>query len=478
MSKRKLTYKDFKNYFSNNLQNKDKQDFEKRMMQDAFEEEAFDGLSQLTESELEKDIAELKSGIIHRTKKTYLSGRQSRRLVPAWFKYAASVVILVGIGLSILLLNNRFWQDSLLNEQISQEMEKADSIILEAEKEIQKSDEKSIIDTSEKATKNLIAESRKPEKKKQAKPVEKEIIIEDKQPVSEAFVTETDVEIEEIDPVLEIVEFDEAEEELAEIAEVTVDFDTKAKESEEMAKVAESPTKNIMIRGTTSIPKSAKKTRTEQVLASDGYKTKTIKGKVLGEEDELSIPGVSIVLKDNPTIGTTTNIDGEFSLTIPDNEELKSLIASFVGMESIEISIENDTNLLVYMEADVLEMDEVVVTGVGISRESGDYSAAEPVKINAKPPDGISFKKYKEQILENLDYSKLADFPGKHKIKISIDLTASGRISYIEVNNSPDEIFDIEIENVIEALGRWIPATNNEYNEASTVKFTLKIVVE
>jgi len=49
MSKKKLTYKDFINYFSNNLQNNDKHDFEKEMMRDAFEEEAFDGLSKLKE---------------------------------------------------------------------------------------------------------------------------------------------------------------------------------------------------------------------------------------------------------------------------------------------------------------------------------------------------------------------------------------------------------------------------------------------
>ena len=56
MSKRKLTYKDFKEYFSNNLPNKDKHSFEKGMMQDSFEEDAFEGLSKLSNDELEEDI--------------------------------------------------------------------------------------------------------------------------------------------------------------------------------------------------------------------------------------------------------------------------------------------------------------------------------------------------------------------------------------------------------------------------------------
>ena len=75
MSKKKLTYNDFKKYFSNNLQDRDKHAFEKKMMQDAFEEEAFDGLSGLSEEELEEDIVKLKAGINKRTK-------QSRRIIP------------------------------------------------------------------------------------------------------------------------------------------------------------------------------------------------------------------------------------------------------------------------------------------------------------------------------------------------------------------------------------------------------------
>ena len=66
MSRKKLTYKDFKAYFSNNLQSKAKHDFEKEMMRDAFDEEAFDGLSRLNHEELENDISDLKSGIITR----------------------------------------------------------------------------------------------------------------------------------------------------------------------------------------------------------------------------------------------------------------------------------------------------------------------------------------------------------------------------------------------------------------------------
>jgi TonB-linked SusC/RagA family outer membrane protein len=92
-----------------------------------------------------------------------------------------------------------------------------------------------------------------------------------------------------------------------------------------------------------------------------------ISGTVTGLEDGLSIPGVSIVVKDNTTIGTITDIDGKYSLTVPSNAEV--LVFSFVGMKTKEVAINNRSVVDVQMEAEILEMGEVVVTALGISRE-------------------------------------------------------------------------------------------------------------
>jgi TonB-linked SusC/RagA family outer membrane protein len=92
-----------------------------------------------------------------------------------------------------------------------------------------------------------------------------------------------------------------------------------------------------------------------------------ISGTVTGAEDGLSIPGVSVVVKNNPTIGTTTDMDGKFNITVP--SETEALIFSFVGMKTQEAAINGRTVIDVQLEAEVLEMDEVVVTALGISRE-------------------------------------------------------------------------------------------------------------
>lgn len=471
MSKGKLTYKKFKNYFSNNLPNKDKHDFEKQMMQDAFEEEAFDGLSELNKDELEKDILELKSNISQRVKNT-------RKIIPVWFKYAASVIILIGIGTSIFLFNHRIFKDSMLKEQIANEMEIADSIMLESEKEIKQFAEKIDSESFRKNTSadvvgDFIADNRKKEIKKTFELVEDYKVIETDKTISEAEVIDLDEEVD------DNVELSDIEEDLVEVLDdeeiIVENIDTEKTEQALQGAVQE-----IVIRGVSSVSKSSKKYNVQPSVSSiseEKIKARVIKGKVLATNDDLSIPGVSIIVKDNPNIGTTTNIDGEFSLTIPDSdEELKTLIAQFIGMETQEISILEDTNILVYMEPNMLEMDEVIVTAYGVSSESQDYYEIE--KTEAKPSDLIGLSKYKKQIIKSLDYSKFADFPGKNKIKFSFIVDINGDLSNFDFVKSPDFAFNDEIIRVMKEAGNWIPAQENNHNVRSTVKITFKIVVK
>ncbi len=92
-----------------------------------------------------------------------------------------------------------------------------------------------------------------------------------------------------------------------------------------------------------------------------------ITGKVTGVEDGLSIPGVSVVVKGNPTIGTTTDINGNYSLTVPSNTI--TLVYSFVGMATKEEIIGGRSVINVVLTTDIMEMDEVVVVAYGAKRK-------------------------------------------------------------------------------------------------------------
>ncbi|WP_321371587.1 SusC/RagA family TonB-linked outer membrane protein [uncultured Draconibacterium sp.] len=94
--------------------------------------------------------------------------------------------------------------------------------------------------------------------------------------------------------------------------------------------------------------------------------TKTLTGTVTSAEDNMPIPGVSVSVK-GTTLGTITNIDGEYELRVP--EDAQALIFSFVGMKTAEVEIGSGTVFDVSLDPELVGIDEVVVTAVGISRE-------------------------------------------------------------------------------------------------------------
>ena len=78
------------------------------------------------------------------------------------------------------------------------------------------------------------------------------------------------------------------------------------------------------------------------------------------------LPGVSVVLKGTVT-GVTTDFDGNYSISVPDNTSV--LLFSYLGMSTQEVTVGNRSTIDVIMEASSEELDEVVVTALGISRE-------------------------------------------------------------------------------------------------------------
>ncbi len=97
-----------------------------------------------------------------------------------------------------------------------------------------------------------------------------------------------------------------------------------------------------------------------------------ISGTVTGADDGLSIPGVSIVVKGMTTVGTTTDIDGKYSLSVPG--DATTLVFSFIGMKDVETDINGRSVIDVKMETALTEMDEVVVTAIGIKREKREIT--------------------------------------------------------------------------------------------------------
>lgn len=94
--------------------------------------------------------------------------------------------------------------------------------------------------------------------------------------------------------------------------------------------------------------------------------TRVITGKVTSSEDGSPVPGVSVVVQ-GTTLGTVTDVDGNFSLQVP--EDAQNLSFSFVGMAAQTLDIRGRSTLNVVMEPETIGVDEVVVTALGIQKE-------------------------------------------------------------------------------------------------------------
>ena len=86
-----------------------------------------------------------------------------------------------------------------------------------------------------------------------------------------------------------------------------------------------------------------------------------ISGKITGDDDPEGIPGVNIVI-DGTDIGTVTDVDGSFSLSIPADIENPVLLVSSVSYKTQEVSVDGRSTIDVELEVFSKELDEVVVT--------------------------------------------------------------------------------------------------------------------
>ena len=102
------------------------------------------------------------------------------------------------------------------------------------------------------------------------------------------------------------------------------------------------------------------------LLSSSSYaqNEKKISGKVTDTKGE-SIPGASVKIK-NTTTGVATDIDGKFSLNVPNNA---TLVVTSVGYDNQEVILNSRSEVIIILKTNTKELQEVVVVGYGTQRK-------------------------------------------------------------------------------------------------------------
>lgn len=121
--------------------------------------------------------------------------------------------------------------------------------------------------------------------------------------------------------------------------------------------------------------KSNKATETSAIQSANVRQqptSKTISGIVKDDMGE-PIIGATVVEKNNPTRGTITDIDGNFTLrNVPENATLQF---TYVGMKPQEIAVNGRTTINIILESDTELLDELIVVGYG-SQRAGEITGA------------------------------------------------------------------------------------------------------
>jgi len=114
----------------------------------------------------------------------------------------------------------------------------------------------------------------------------------------------------------------------------------------------------------------------------------TVTGTVTSSEDSNGIPGATVLVK-GTNVGLTTDMTGKYSIKVPATGKI--LQFSFVGMKTQEVVIGSQTVINVVLDPDIMNIEGVVVTALGISKEKKALGyAAQEIKSEDLSRSGSS----------------------------------------------------------------------------------------
>lgn len=116
----------------------------------------------------------------------------------------------------------------------------------------------------------------------------------------------------------------------------------------------------------------------------------TVRGTVLDDDGGAPLPGATVLVKGS-TLGTSTDLDGEFQLPVPNPND--TLQVSFIGYLSMDVPLNGRSEVIIRLQEDVAQLTEVVVVGYGTQRRAdvtGSVVSVSPQRIEEIPITNIT----------------------------------------------------------------------------------------
>ncbi len=190
-------------------------------------------------------------------------------------------------------------------------------------------------------------------------------------------------------------------------------------------------------------------------VANAAIQQRTIVGNIL-DNAENPLPGVNVVIK-GTTTGVATDFNGQYSINVPNSDAV--LVFSYISYQSQEVTVGDRTTINVTMEENVAELEEVVVTALGIKRteKALGYSVAqlnEDAVTNARSANMMNSLSGK---VAGVNVRAAASDPGS-----SVFITIRGQRS-LTGDNQPLIVLDgIPVNNSVNNVVGRINSTNSQ----------------
>ena len=105
--------------------------------------------------------------------------------------------------------------------------------------------------------------------------------------------------------------------------------------------------------------------------------SREVTGTVISGEDDLPLPGVSVLVK-GTTRGAVTDIDGNYTINLQESDQ--TIVFSFVGFVSQEVTVGNQSTIDITLNPDMQSLGEVVVVGYGEQKKETITGSVATVK--------------------------------------------------------------------------------------------------
>ena len=126
--------------------------------------------------------------------------------------------------------------------------------------------------------------------------------------------------------------------------------------------------RQLLSSGTVSVPIARTSILSKTSVPTESETIAPITGTVT-DETGTGLPGATVVLKGNASTGTITDIEGNYSINVPDDQSNPILVFSFVGYTTQEVPVNDQSVIDVQLTDDVTSLEEVVVVGYGTQKK-------------------------------------------------------------------------------------------------------------